>query len=188
MLEHVIIFIDCRMYLVRNLVPVRFEHAGGTSTNQRSGTTHDSPLDRLDRWPLASHTMAQNFAISSGLGCLYVLALSNCPQADHGKQSIRDHGRFPDATVDRTLRVCKNHERKVTNVHSIGINLLENEEKKCSRAISRLNKRTKLRNGVFRSKMSFLNCGLVFNRRSILMRKCMTKPPPRYEICFFVEF
>ena len=42
------------------------------------------------------------------------------------QQNIRDHSRLPDSFVERALRICKNHERRVTDVHSICITMSEN--------------------------------------------------------------
>ena len=51
-------------------------------------------------------------------------AVSKCHSR---QQSIRDYNRFPDACVERPWRVCRNHERRATDVHSI-ITIFDNEK------------------------------------------------------------
>ena len=56
------------------------------------------------------------------------------------QQSIRDYSSISDVFAERALRVWKNQERWVTDVHSICITVWENEEKLCSRTIFKLHK------------------------------------------------
>ena len=44
------------------------------------------------------------------------------------QQSIQDYGTLPDALVERALRVCKDNEHIVADVHSICIIMFENKK------------------------------------------------------------
>ena len=71
------------------------------------------------------------------------------------KQSIQDPSRLPDAFVERTLSLCKNHERIFTDVHSICITMFENKKNICSRGHSKIEQRTAFRNGFFNRRCRF---------------------------------
>ena len=62
------------------------------------------------------------------------------------QQSIRDWNEIPEGFVERTLSVCKNHERRLTDVHSICIPMHENK-KILVQDHSKIEQTTKFHNG-----------------------------------------
>ena len=56
------------------------------------------------------------------------------------QQSFEDYGRSPDTFMERALRVCKNHQDRVTDIRSILHNHVREEWKNCSRIILKSNK------------------------------------------------
>ena len=70
---------------------------------------------------------------------------------------------------------CKNHERRVTDVHLICItSMFENEESVTRGLFSNWTK-SNVSSGGFRSKVSFSNCALGLNRYNFLIRKSLAK-------------